>query len=136
MPSPLSWVDPLGLTSCKLAEAIEEAGISRPANSEAHHIVPERAQSAGPARDILNKHGIDINGADNGVFLPNRHNTDDLPGIEHNGRHPDDHIDDTNERIKRADRKGGKFQIITELRVMRNILLKANRNTSWSNVLK
>ncbi|MBI0275730.1 AHH domain-containing protein [Hafnia alvei] len=110
VPSPLSWVDPLGLTSCKLAEAMEEAGISRPANSQAHHIVPETAQSAGPARDILNKHGIDINGADNGVFLPNRHNTDDLLGIEHNGRHPNEHISDILRRIERADSEGGKIK--------------------------
>ncbi|TBL39465.1 hypothetical protein EYZ01_10700 [Hafnia alvei] len=136
VPSPLSWVDPLGLTSCKLAEAMEEAGISRPANSQAHHIVPETAQSAGPARDVLNKHGIDINGADNGVFLPNRHNTDGLPGIEHNGRHPDDHIDDINRRIGEADKIGGKVHILKELSSMRNILLSARRDEKWSNVLK
>ena len=129
-------MDPLGLDGCKLARAMKNAGIPRPANSEAHHIVPETAQSAAPARDILNKHGIDINGADNGVFLPNRHNTDGLPGIEHNGRHPDDHIDDINRRIGEADKIGGKVHVLKELSAMRNILLSARRDEKWSNVLK
>ncbi|MCE9885251.1 AHH domain-containing protein [Obesumbacterium proteus] len=115
---------------------MEKAGISRPANSQAHHIVPETAQSAGPARDILNKHGIDINGADNGVFLPNRHNTDGLPSIEHNGRHPDDHIDDINERIKEADRVGGKQQVLRELSTIKNIMFRAKRDAKWGTVLK
>jgi len=136
VPSPLSWVDPLGLTSCKLPEAMEEAGISRPANSETHHIVPERAQSAGPARDVLNKHGIDINGADNEVFLPSRHNTDGLPGIEHNGRHTNDHISDINSRIKDSDDLGGKSEVLKELGKIRNILLTAKRDAKWSSVLK
>ncbi|MEG1466938.1 MAG: AHH domain-containing protein [Hafnia sp.] len=115
---------------------MEKAGIPRPANSEAHHIVPERAPSAGPARDILNKHGIDINGADNGVFLPSRHNTDGLPGIKHDGKHPNGHIADIYGRIKEADRRGGKAQVLEELGAIRSILLSAKRNDKWGTVLK
>ena len=136
MPSPLSWVDPLGLDGCKLARAMKKAGIPRPANSEAHHIVPERTPSAGPARDILNKHGIDINGADNGVFLPSCHNTDGLPGIKHSGKHPNPHISDINRRIKEADRRGGKTEVLKELGAMKKILLTAKRDAKWDSVLK
>lgn len=67
-PNPLSWINPLGLTSCQLSKAMEKNGTPRPKNSAAHHIVPETAKGAKPARDILKKHKIDINGADNGFF--------------------------------------------------------------------
>ncbi|WP_227743398.1 AHH domain-containing protein [Hafnia alvei] len=115
---------------------MKKAGIPRPANSEAHHIVPERAPSAGPARDILNKHGIDINGADNGVFLPSRHNTDGLPGIKHSGKHPNPHISDINDRIKSADELGGKPAVLRELNNIRTVLLTAKRDAKWGSVLK
>ena len=74
------WIDPWGLTSCHLAKAMEKNGTPRPKNSAAHHIVPETAKGAKPARDILAQHDIDINGPDNGVFLPNRNNTDECQG--------------------------------------------------------
>lgn len=78
-PNPLGGGDPLDLTSCALANGMEKAGTLRPANSAAHHIVPEIEKGDRPARDILRRHDIDINGVENGVFLPNRNNTGDLP---------------------------------------------------------
>lgn len=97
--------------------------------------MPETAKGAKPARDILKKHKIDVNGADNGVFLPNRNNTDNLAGILHNGRHPDDYISAINDRIMDADKLGGKQGVIDEMGRIRDILSSANRNSSWHTVL-
>lgn len=86
-------------------------------------------------QDILKKHNIDVNSADNGVFLPNRNNTGTLPGILHNGRHPNEYINMVNSRIKNADRFG-KQAVIDELDLIRNTLSKANRNSNWRTILK
>ena len=56
-----------------LSSELEAAGISRPANSECHHIVPVN-QVSQKIRDILSKNGININSAANGVYLPNSAN--------------------------------------------------------------
>ncbi|MDV5354758.1 AHH domain-containing protein [Enterobacter asburiae] len=134
-PNPLSWINPLGLTSCQLSKAMEKNGTPRPKNSAAHHIVPETAKGAKPARDILKKHKIDINGADNGVFLPNRHNTDVMSGILHNGKHPDDYILAISDRVEAADISGGKQEVINELGRINDILSSAERNSSWYRIL-
>ncbi|WP_110875986.1 RHS repeat-associated core domain-containing protein [Franconibacter helveticus] len=132
---PLGWVDPLGLTSCQLSAAMEKNGTPRPKDSAAHHIVGETSKRAKPARDILKKYKIDINGADNGVFLPNRNNIDGLPGILHNGKHPHSYFDAVNERIIVADQLGGKQAVIEELGSIREILSNAERNASWYDLL-
>ncbi|PNS09908.1 hypothetical protein COO59_20300 [Mixta theicola] len=111
-PNPLMWIDPLGLTSCKLSKAMENNGIIRPKNSAAHHIVPETARGAQPARDILNKFGIDINGVSNGVFLPTHKNTDGMSGLLHSGKHPDKYVDAINRLIRDAANTGGKQGVI------------------------
>ncbi|PXY95581.1 hypothetical protein DKK76_04745, partial [Frischella perrara] len=134
--NPLTCIDPLGLTSCQLAAAMEKAtGISRPANSAAHHIVPETTKGAQKARDILKKYGIDVNGAENGVFLPNYKNTNGMPGILHNGKHPNSYIDAINDRIERAAETGGRDGVLEELDNIRNILASADRNASWYTIL-
>lgn len=114
---------------------MEKNGTPRPKDSAAHHIVPETAKGAKPARDILKKHKIDVNGADNGVFLPNRNNTDGMSGILHNGKHPDDYISAINNRIESADIRGGKQEVINELGRINDILSSANRNSSWYTIL-
>ncbi|MDN8598864.1 RHS repeat-associated core domain-containing protein [Citrobacter sp. S2-9] len=134
-PNPLGWIDPLGLTSCQLSKAMEKNGTLRPKNSAAHHIVPETAKGAKPARGILAQHDIDINGPDNGVFLPNRNNTDGMSGILHNGKHPDKYIDAINRRIEAADISGGKQGVLDELGNINNTLSGANRDASWYNIL-
>jgi len=83
----------------------------------------------------LNKHGSDVNGAGNGVFLPNKNNSDGLSGILHNGRHPDDYLSAVNHRIEQADILGGKQEVIRELGRIRDILSSAQRNASWYTIL-
>jgi hypothetical protein len=53
-------------------------------------------------------HGIDWDSKENGVWLPNRKNTDGMGGILHNGRHPKEYFKTVNDRIKAADIRGGK----------------------------
>ncbi|WP_338328927.1 RHS repeat-associated core domain-containing protein [Aeromonas salmonicida] len=135
VPNPVSWVDPLGLSSCELAKKMEKAGTSRPNNLAAHHIVGETSKRAQPARNILKKHKIDLNGADNGVFLPNSKNTDAMSGILHNGKHPDKYIDAVIRRIRDADKLNGKQGVLDELGKIKDILSSANRDASRYNIL-
>ena len=53
-----------------LGNNLEAAGTERPEGSAAHHIVPYGDRRAQSVRDQLDNLGIDINSADNGVFLP------------------------------------------------------------------
>jgi hypothetical protein len=53
-----------------LGQNLEDAGITRPADSAAHHIVAGTDARAAEARAILQNEGIGINDAENGVFLP------------------------------------------------------------------
>lgn len=53
-----------------LARALERAGHVRPKGAAAHHIVAGNARGAHKARGILQRWGIGINDAVNGVFLP------------------------------------------------------------------
>ncbi len=54
-----------------LQRNLEKAtGMRKPAGYHAHHIVPSTHRDMAEARKILEKWGIDINSAENGVFLP------------------------------------------------------------------
>ena len=53
-----------------LGDNMEAAGTTRPADTAAHHIVASTSPKAASARSQLASFGIDINDADNGVFLP------------------------------------------------------------------
>ena len=134
-PNPVLWVDPKGLTSKQLAAALVNAGEPCPKNSAAHHIVGETSKRAEPARKVFDKHGIDINSAENGVFLPNRNNKDNLPSILHNGRHPNQYLDKVNARIGSAHVAGGKTKVLEELSKIKSDLLSAQRDADWRTVL-
>ncbi|HXH80276.1 AHH domain-containing protein [Nocardioides sp.] len=53
-----------------LGANMEAAGVPRPSGSAAHHIVAGSSAKASEARSVLQRFGIDINDANNGVFLP------------------------------------------------------------------
>ncbi len=57
-------------SSRALGRALEAAGHVRPPGAAAHHIVAGGARAAAPARTVLQRFGIGINDAVNGVFLP------------------------------------------------------------------
>lgn len=115
---------------------VKKSGIPKPPNTAAHHIVPENDKEAQDARDIMNKYGIDINGADNGVFLPTKNNGGIDPGITHNGRHPKKYVIKINDRIVAVDKIGGKQAVEKELNNLRNELERAAKNDKWENVIK
>ena len=49
---------------------MQAEGVSRPANTAAHHMVASTSPKAASARAQLQSFGIDIHDADNGVYLP------------------------------------------------------------------
>ncbi|MEX2555098.1 MAG: RHS repeat-associated core domain-containing protein [Actinomycetota bacterium] len=57
-------------SSRALARALQAAGQVRPAGSAAHHMVAGSAAQAAAARAVLQRFGVGINDAVNGVFLP------------------------------------------------------------------
>lgn len=57
-------------SSRALGRALEALGILRPAGSAAHHVVAGAAPGAATARATLERFGVGINDAINGVFLP------------------------------------------------------------------
>jgi A nuclease family of the HNH/ENDO VII superfamily with conserved AHH len=59
-----------GPSSRALGRAMERAGHSRSKGHAAHHIVAKKADGAKRARAVLDKFGIDLDDAANGVFLP------------------------------------------------------------------
>lgn len=69
------WLDPLSMLlgihpSYWLRKDLTKHDGPRPSNDhEAHHIIAWRHWRAQPARDVLKKFGIDINSAENGVWL-------------------------------------------------------------------
>ncbi|RQQ79205.1 hypothetical protein DF134_34875 [Burkholderia stagnalis] len=133
-PNSQQWVDPWGWCSVKLSNNMEKSGVTRPANSAAHHIVGDTAKEAAPARAILSKYGIDVDSELNGVFLPNRNNTDNLAGILHNGKHPNTYFQKVNQLLQKAD-LGGKQAVLDQLQTIRETLQDASRNTPWKSVL-
>lgn len=115
---------------------VRQSGIPKPPNTAAHHIVPENDKEAQKARDILSGHIIDINGYENGVFLPTANNGGVDPGITHSGRHPTDYAKAINKRIEDADNVGGKQAVLAQLEKIRQELLSAKNNEAWNKVVK
>jgi hypothetical protein len=65
-----------------LGKNLETAGTTRPSDSAAHHIVPEGDERAEALRQRLKDLNIDINSAENGVFLPQKPGST-APGAYH-----------------------------------------------------
>ena len=61
---------------------------------EAHHIVAQGAKKADEAREILQKHGIDIHNAENGAAMSK---------ASHRSTHTDDYYRGLNTRLRNAD---------------------------------
>ncbi|NCP98231.1 hypothetical protein GW796_00600 [archaeon] len=108
---------------------------NRPKDVAAHHLIPVKDKETQDARDILERYGIDINDAVNGVYLPTSKNNNGIQGIEHNGRHPQSYAEKVNNLIKDADKSGGKQAFLNELDNIKNKLQNAPRNSNWRNVL-
>ena len=76
---------------------MESAGTVRPSGTDAHHIVAGGAGSAAEARAILARFDIDINAAENGVFLPSNTASVSLSGSAvHSRVHTDAYYSEVN----------------------------------------
>lgn len=142
---PKNWKEYLLLKqdSTILGNNMVNSGQQRPDNTGAHHIVSATSPDAQDARDILEKYlrnttpvGEEtFNNEINGVFLPNINNTDpNIPGILHNGRHPQDYNVEVNQLIKDADAQGGWIEVQKTLNDIKQSLLNANRTDKWKNM--
>ncbi len=76
-------------SSKRLAKNLINAGIQRPLNSAAHHIVAGGSKNrfAQASRDILNRAGVGIDDAANGTFLPRNANFPNPPASFHSRIH-------------------------------------------------
>lgn len=126
-------------SSAQLTRSMEKAGMKKPENTAAHHIIPEKDIEAQDARDILAQEDvdIDINGAENGVYLPTPKNDGSVSGIIHSGRHPKIYGKRVNDRIVDIKNNGGgRQEIIDELHKIRKELTTAKPDDEWNGVIK
>ncbi|MGB0902525.1 DUF6531 domain-containing protein [Halocynthiibacter sp.] len=118
---------------------LRQAGVRRPTKdawAATHHIVEKADPSAKGARQILAKHGIPLDSADNGVWLPGKVGQTATPGILHNTSHPGAYSADVSGILSNADAFGGKQAVLTSLDRIRNTLSHSATDADWSNILK
>jgi hypothetical protein len=89
-----------------LGNALEAAGQVRRAGDEAHHIVAKKATAADPARITLQKFGIGLHDAANGVFLPRP---------KHRRLHGNEYYEAVNKALARAKSKAEAEQILQSI---------------------
>jgi len=98
-----------------LGENLAKKGVVRQAETAAHHIVAATEKAAAPARRILTKFGIDINAAENGIFLPNSYKST-AEGTIHIGSHGREYYDYVNRVLRPAKTQEQVFQTLADLR--------------------
>jgi hypothetical protein len=98
---------PLRSSSRRLGRNIErELGTPRPTGFPAHHIVAKDAEAAKPAQAILERFGIDIDDAVNGVFLPK---------AQHQPLHENAYYDAVNKALATARTRSEAEQILRDI---------------------
>ncbi|MBS2966452.1 AHH domain-containing protein, partial [Actinocrinis puniceicyclus] len=86
-----------------LDDNMQAAGTVRPADTAAHHIVASTSPKAASARAQLASFGIDINDADNGVYLPRGSASSNPLGMAvHSRVHTNLYYDNVNEMMSWA----------------------------------
>ncbi len=102
-------------SSKKLRDNMIASGQKEPSyNNAAHHIVAGSSPKAAESRAILDKYGININSADNGVFLP----TDkDVTGVAyHPSLHTDEYYRKVNTLLENASSKEDVIDILNMIK--------------------
>jgi hypothetical protein len=108
-------------SSEKLAANMQAAGIPRPEGTAAHHIVAGSAPEAARAREVLQRFGVGINDAANGVFLrANRTTPGSSPGAIHSMLHTRAYYDAVNAYLGQAT---SRREVLRLLEVIRQALL-------------
>ena len=103
------------LSSRELADNMGKAGIPRSTDTAAHHIVAENERRAEEARRILNRFGVGINSADNGVYLPDKPEST-APGIYHRGLHTNTYYNEVNDRLRGAASRNEVLEALEDIR--------------------
>jgi len=103
-------------SSRALARYLEISGVKRPPGYAAHHIVAGDAAAAVEARSVLNRFGIGINDAVNGVFLPANRATQVIAGKTfHSTLHTDAYFEAVNEALREATTKQEVIEILRRI---------------------
>jgi hypothetical protein len=93
----------------------------RPSETASHHIVAGGAHAAAPARGVLTRYGIDVNAAENGVFLPrNGDSANPLGAAVHSTLHTGGYYDAVNELLLGAN---SAVEVLDSLAYLRGALL-------------
>jgi hypothetical protein len=113
----------------RLRAALEKEGIPVPEGHEAHHMVAESGggKAGQEARDILEKSGIPMDSAANGVPLPR--SGEPLIGpaaadTAHMGLHTDTYYEEVARRLRNAFNEGGEAAVQGELVKIRRALMR------------
>jgi RHS repeat-associated protein len=86
-----------------LAKNMIKDGVERPLNTAAHHIVAIGDERAAVARALLEKAGVHIDEAANGVFLPRfRKFVEDAGNIAHSELHTDKYYEEITSRLRNS----------------------------------
>lgn len=104
----LGWGGVLANHRRRLARNLERAGRPRPPDRAAHHIVaPDegRFREAIEARKILEKFGINIDSADNGVWLPYKYKPAPGKGTYHPSLHSKEYYRQVEKLLRKATTK-------------------------------
>lgn len=100
-----------------LGANLEAAGAVRPAGSAAHHIVAGSSARAAEARAVLQRYGIDINDAGNGVFLPGRMTSPNPTGAAvHSRIHTNAYYAEVNSLLGQATTRGEALDALAYVR--------------------
>ena len=102
-------------SNAKILRGNMEAAGTKFKQGDAHHIVPSGHPKASQAREILKKHGIDVNSADNGVKLSQTQHLS-------TGLHKHASIWKVTEKLLKADEKGPKAVEKVLQNIAKNIL--------------
>lgn len=144
---PKSWNEYVLLkqNSVELAKNMINANNPRPTRSVAHHVIPATMKDSSPAIAKMKSYGIDMNDAENGIWLP-QPNKANAPsgavGLIHSGVHPKVYAQAVNRRIllTQVDPKDpitSKANIVKELDKIKSELYNAPQNgQNWYNVIK
>jgi A nuclease family of the HNH/ENDO VII superfamily with conserved AHH len=106
-----------GPSSRALGRAMERAGQARPKGHAAHHIVAKKAGDADQARAVLQKFGIWLDDAANGVFLPSSSGRASATGTaNHATLHTAEYYHAVNQALSAATTRAEAIEILSSIR--------------------
>ncbi|TMR22623.1 hypothetical protein ETD86_10830 [Nonomuraea turkmeniaca] len=102
----------------KLRRGLIGAGFPEPSTPHSpHHIVAGNSPRAAPARAVLDKFGIGVNDAENGVWLPRSSGSPNPTGASvHSRIHTNDYYDHVNKLMSGARTRGEALDVIDHIR--------------------